>query len=81
MGKSGGCNLSKKYFQINHFSIYDIPKNDIMYIFLFFFNSKNITQIFNINADNMFFQDTEISGAKIKKIIYLIVNPRIHIFC
>ena len=31
----------------------------VMYIFLFFFNSKNITQIFNINADNIFFQDIE----------------------
>ena len=37
-----------------------------MYIFLFFFNSKNVTRIFNVNADNMFFQNTEITGTKNK---------------
>ena len=37
-----------------------------MYIFLFFFNSKNATRMLNVNDDNIFFQDTEISGTKNK---------------
>ena len=35
-------------------------------MFLFFINSKNLTHRFNINADNIFFQDIEIYDIKNK---------------
>ena len=41
-----------------------------MYIFLFFINSKIHTQRFNIDDDNMFFQDIEICRIKNKNNLY-----------
>ena len=66
-GSPGLVSYYRYFLQSNQFfSLYDIPKNDIIYIFVFFVNSKYHIQRFNINTDNMFFQDIEIYRIKNK---------------